>query len=309
MCVHYKYFILTCQLSLLFLPPANKVCEGYVFTGVCLSTFGGLYHGDPRTVTCGRYASYWNAFLFQQKLHFPVNKFWMKIIGHVWKEMIICLKVCGLSHTATTSYAHQPIHRKDGWTLTKKSSITSRPWHDVFRWRPSSPRHSSHNYKRKPCYHGMASWTRRTNAVGVDTESAIQVSNGHLVPPPSVTTTGWLIRVLRLHLEPRKHISLPPANEVCEGYVFTGVCLSTGECLPLVPGRGCLSHPHPLGSACWDKHMLWPLHAGIQTPPAQCMLGYTPLPSACWDTVNKRAVRIPLECILVPHNSSPMVKE
>ena len=22
---------------------------------------------------------------------------------------------------------------------------------------------------------------------------------------------------------------LPPANEVCEGYVFTGVCLSTGE--------------------------------------------------------------------------------
>ena len=24
-----------------FLPPANKVCEGYVFTGVCLSTLGG----------------------------------------------------------------------------------------------------------------------------------------------------------------------------------------------------------------------------------------------------------------------------
>ena len=24
-------------------------------------------------------------------------------------------------------------------------------------------------------------------------------------------------------------IFLPPANEVCEGYVFTGVCLSTGE--------------------------------------------------------------------------------
>ena len=23
-------------------------------------------------------------------------------------------------------------------------------------------------------------------------------------------------------------VSLPPANEVCEGYVFTGVCLSTG---------------------------------------------------------------------------------
>ena len=26
-----------------------------------------------------------------------------------------------------------------------------------------------------------------------------------------------------------KEILLPPANEVCEGYVFTGVCLSTGE--------------------------------------------------------------------------------
>ena len=27
---------------------------------------------------------------------------------------------------------------------------------------------------------------------------------------------------------PRKILFLPPANEVCEGYVFTGVCLSTG---------------------------------------------------------------------------------
>ena len=28
--------------SPLFLPPANEVCEGYVFTGVCLSTRGGM---------------------------------------------------------------------------------------------------------------------------------------------------------------------------------------------------------------------------------------------------------------------------
>ena len=49
---------------------------------------------------------------------------------------------------------------------------------------------------------------------------------------------------------------LQPVNEVCEGYVFTGVCLSTGG-------------------------VTAPLHAGIhtlppdqkQTPP-QCMLGY-----------------------------------
>ena len=36
------------------------------------------------------------------------------------------------------------------------------------------------------------------------------------------------------------------------------------------------------------------MHAGIHTPRAD-----TPPRSACWDTVNKRAVRIPLECILV----------
>ena len=29
----------------LFLPPANEVCEGYVFTGVCLSIEGSLSRG------------------------------------------------------------------------------------------------------------------------------------------------------------------------------------------------------------------------------------------------------------------------
>ena len=55
------------------------------------------------------------------------------------------------------------------------------------------------------------------------------------------------------------------------------------------PGRHppCSDTPH--AQTCWD------------TPtPAQCMLGYTSLlRSACWDTVNKRAVSILLECILV----------
>ena len=46
---------------------------------------------------------------------------------------------------------------------------------------------------------------------------------------------------------------LPPANEVCEGYVFTGVCLSTGG----VPGQVPPGQPPP---------------AGI--PPPQGMLGY-----------------------------------
>ena len=65
----------------LLLPPANEVCEGYVFTGVCLfsgvgmflsrgvsvqvgSMSGGVCRGDPHTVMCGQYASYWNAFFF-----------------------------------------------------------------------------------------------------------------------------------------------------------------------------------------------------------------------------------------------------
>ena len=38
---------------------------------------------------------------------------------------------------------------------------------------------------------------------------------------------------------------LPPANEVCEGYVFTGVCLSV------------------------HRGVSAPLHAGIHTPPGQ----------------------------------------
>ena len=55
----------------------QRSCEGYVFTGVCLSTGGCLLlvpgvcfwcmgrHPPPGDgYCCGRYASYWNAFLF-----------------------------------------------------------------------------------------------------------------------------------------------------------------------------------------------------------------------------------------------------
>ena len=67
---------------------------------------------------------------------------------------------------------------------------------------------------------------------------------------------------------------LPPTNEVCEGYVFIGVCLSTGGVSASGPGGVSATHPR-------DQR--------------QTLL----LPSACWHPVNKRAVRIPLECILV----------
>ena len=68
----------------------------------------------------------------------------------------------------------------------------------------------------------------------------------------------------------------------------------------------------PLTSACWDTHpptqcMLGyipscPVHSGIHPLPSACWETHPSLPSACWDTVNKRAVRIPLECILVQLN-------
>ena len=78
---------------------------------------------------------------------------------------------------------------------------------------------------------------------------------------------------------------LPPANEVCKGYIFTGVCLSIGETPPPPhPGKT----PHPLGRP-----------PRVDTP--------SPLRSACWDTVNKQAVRIPLECILVCKLRPPSV--
>ena len=48
----------------------------------------------------------------------------------------------------------------------------------------------------------------------------------------------------------------------------------------------------PPGRLPWAYTPPCPVHTRI----------HTPLYSACWDTVNKRAVRIPLECILVENN-------
>ena len=59
---------------------------------------------------------------------------------------------------------------------------------------------------------------------------------------------------------------LPPANEVCKGYVFTGVCLSTGG----GEGVSALMHAgiHPLG-----RYTPWQVHPLAGTPPGR----YTPL--------------------------------
>ena len=66
-------------------------------------------------------------------------------------------------------------------------------------------------------------------------------------------------------------VSLPPANEVCEGYVFTGVCLSTrGGVLVSVQGALCPGAGHcpggslsRVGGLCQgDKETPW-----TETPP------------------------------------------
>ena len=69
--------------------------------------------------------------------------------------------------------------------------------------------------------------------------------------------------------------------------------------------------------ACWDKPPLPPAGTppGRYTPSGQLHPPPPPLPpgrytrplcSACWDTVNKREVRIPLECTLV-RNCNPNI--
>ena len=84
------------------------------------------------------------------------------------------------------------------------------------------------------------------------------------------------------------------------------VCPEGGVCHFL--GRHPPGRHTPWADTPLVRHSPLVRHPPGRHPPAQCMLAYTPcpahagihpLPSACWDTVNKRAVRIPLECIPV----------
>ena len=70
---------------------------------------------------------------------------------------------------------------------------------------------------------------------------------------------------------------LPPANEVCEGYVFAGVCLSTGGCLPLVPEGGVCHTPHPGQMPPLADTPPWVDNPSGQTPPLAVHAGiHTP---------------------------------
>ena len=102
-----------------------------------------------------------------------------------------------------------------------------------------------------------------------------------VVPGLFLTIESKLRKNLLHSNENQLSLYLPPANEVCEGYVFTGVCLSTGGCLPH-------THPGPEADPPLGRHLPPP---GRHFP-AQCMLGYTLPPSACWDT------HPPAQCML-----------
>ena len=109
---------------------------------------------------------------------------------------------------------------------------------------------------------------------------------------------------------PNIRLSLPPANEVREGYVFTGVCLSTGACIAGgVHGRGCALWGHAWhGGVCGRGGMngkgVCVAGDGVYGDGGG-MHGWGGMHAthATWlilrDTVNEWAVRTLLECILV----------
>ena len=128
-----------------------------------------------------------------------------------------------------------------------------------------------------------------------------------------------MVDLERAQLAPLSTQFLPPANEVCEGYVFTSVCqsfCSQGVSVSVHAGIH-TPHPPPPEQTPWSRHTpsrsrCHPhrsrhtctgvdtttleqtpprsRHPREQTPSVQCMLG---------DTGIKRAVRILLKCILV----------
>ena len=85
---------------------------------------------------------------------------------------------------------------------------------------------------------------------------------------------------------------LPPANEVCEGYVFTGVCLSMGVGVILFASGprggiylwswGCLPHTPGQTPAC-------PVHAGI------------------WSTSRRYASSLECILVLIPMNNTKLI--
>ena len=87
--------------------------------------------------------------------------------------------------------------------------------------------------------------------------------------------------LLFAYLLPMRNIYLLLTKKVCEGNVFTGVCPWEGGCIPACTGQGVSA-----------QRVICP---GDQRQTAL-------LSQILWDTVNKRTLRILLECILVTHH-------
>ena len=98
-----------------------------------------------------------------------------------------------------------------------------------------------------------------------------------------------------IHTKQKRNLLLPPATKLGQDYVFTRVCDS-------VHREGVSASVHAGIPPPWNRH-----------PPDQAPPGSrppTPIPSEqsmLGDTVNERAVRILLECILVLTLSLPYV--
>ena len=75
-------------------------------------------------------------------------------------------------------------------------------------------------------------------------------------------------------------VVITPANEVCEGYVFTPVCQSfcSGGCLP----QCMLGYTPPSRSRPPRADTPWSRHPQSKYMP-QCMLGYTPWSRPPWE--------------------------
>ena len=129
---------------------------------------------------------------------------------------------------------------------------------------------------------------------------------GGVADTPSADTPGQTSPFPDSHCSGRyasywNALLLPPANEVCEGYIFytcVSFCPRGGAC---IVGRGV----HGGGGLCMAGGMCGKgvMHGGM------ACVAHPPDTTRYGDTVNERAVRILLECILVWQIFSTVGKE
>ena len=145
-CRYHPLSQFTENTRITFLPSANEVCEGYLFTRVCHSVHGGVsrpYPGGrlrglaggvsrpipreevggsgqggspgpgpgvypsmhrgrpqpPEGYCCGRYASYWNAFLFHSGIETPFVSVDHLLAYHKWRSFTMAFTFSNCPHS------------------------------------------------------------------------------------------------------------------------------------------------------------------------------------------------------------------